>query len=47
VKYDNDKNLWYPCVKISEKGNTVIFNPFASKNSVGASIINPFNILAV
>jgi hypothetical protein len=44
ITYDSAKNKWYPCVKLEEKGNTVIFLPFSTLHpSNGSSPYNPFN----
>jgi hypothetical protein len=43
--YDSAKNKWYPCAKLQDKGNTVIFSPFPTIALTTASPLNPFRRL--
>jgi hypothetical protein len=46
ITYDSVKNKWYPCVKLEQKGNTIIYLPFSTlAPSSGSSIYNPFGKL--
>jgi hypothetical protein len=42
ITYDSAKNKWYPCAKLQEKGNTVIFSPFTTTPLSDVSLLNPF-----
>jgi hypothetical protein len=34
ISYDSVKNKWFPCAKLEEKGNTIIYTPLTfSTNS--------------
>jgi hypothetical protein len=42
ISYDSLKNKWYPCAKMQQKGNTLIFSPFTTVPQNNISIYNPF-----
>lgn len=42
ISYDSANNKWYPCAKLQEKGNTIIFSPFTTAPTNAASLLNPF-----
>lgn len=41
IKYD-DKNKWYPCVRMEGKGNTIVYLPFSTYNT--AIGMNKYNV---
>lgn len=43
--YDCGKNKWYPCAKLQDRGNTIIFSPFTTIPLGFASALNPFGSL--
>jgi hypothetical protein len=45
INYDSAKNKWYPCAKLEEKGNTIIFSPFTTMSPTTASQLNPFGAI--
>lgn len=43
--YGGAKNRWYPCAKLQDRGNTIIFSPFTTVPLGTASALNPFGRL--